>query len=152
LSIYFNGNVGSKIKQNENEFLNFIELIKKNENIIILNDNKIGINLINVSGISNEDKILSIYFIDGSKKIFKSLNFKDIEKQILGEWMSQIFNLRGNPINNIPEVRTNLIKDQSGKHLIMKFDPVANSANLYNVDFIHSSSGTLIKVDNIVLT
>jgi len=85
LSIYFNGNVGSKIKQNENEFLNFIELIKKNENIIILNDNKIGINLINVSGISNEDKMLSIYFIDGSKKIFKSLNFKDIEKQILGE-------------------------------------------------------------------
>lgn len=66
--------------------------------------------------------------------------------------MSQIFNLRGNPINNIPEVRTNLIKDQSGTHLIMKFDPVANSANLYNVDTIQSSSGTLITVDNIVVT
>lgn len=66
--------------------------------------------------------------------------------------MSQIFNLRGNPINNIPEIRTNLIKDQSGKYLIMKFDPVANSANLYNVDYIHSSAGSLITVDNIVQT
>lgn len=85
LNLFFNGNVGSKIEQNINEFNGFVNLIIENINIIRMNSDLIGLNLKNISGISNEEEKIIIYFIDGTSKTFVSLKFKDIEKQILGE-------------------------------------------------------------------
>ncbi len=63
--------------------------------------------------------------------------------------MSQVFNLRGTPVYKVSEIRTNLITDNTGDHTIIEFDPVANTATLWNVDIIYSRSGQAIAVDNI---
>lgn len=65
--------------------------------------------------------------------------------------MSQIFNLRGTPVENVAEVRTNLIKDQTGDHLVMTFDSVSNTVTLHNVEYIWTKNGTQIDVENILL-
>lgn len=85
LSIFFNGSVGTKIEQDINQFNDFINLIYENKNIIRINGNRIGFNLKNISGITDQNKNLIVYFIDGTSKTFVSLKLKDIEKQILGE-------------------------------------------------------------------
>lgn len=85
LEIYFNGNVASKIKQSEEEFLEFIKIIKENKDIILLNNYYIGCNLKNISGFSEKENTILIYFVDGLFKKFDNLSFEQIEKQILGE-------------------------------------------------------------------
>lgn len=82
LSLYFNGTVAIKIKQNQFEFENFLELLKEDKNNILFEN--LGINTNNISGISkNEDNIL-IYFVDGSAKQI-NLKFSEIENKLLGE-------------------------------------------------------------------
>lgn len=82
LSLYFNGTVAIKIKQNQFEFENFLELLEVDKNNILFEN--LGINTNNISGISkNEDNIL-IYFVDGSAKQI-NLKFSEIENKLLGE-------------------------------------------------------------------
>lgn len=63
--------------------------------------------------------------------------------------MPQVFNLRGTPIENVAELRTNKIMDDSGVHKIMSFDPVANSVTLHNVNSLFTKSGREITAQNI---
>lgn len=64
--------------------------------------------------------------------------------------MAQVFNLKGSPIQNISEIRTNLIKDETGVNLIMSFDPTSNGVTLHNVEFLWTVNGTKITANNIV--
>ena len=65
--------------------------------------------------------------------------------------MAQVFNLKGTPVSNITEIRTNTIKDQTGTYDIMTFDPASNTVTLHNVEFIWSSNRAKITVDDILV-
>jgi hypothetical protein len=63
--------------------------------------------------------------------------------------MSQVFNLRGTPIENVAELRTNKIMDDSGTYKILEFDTGSNSVILHNVNTIYTKSGRPITAQNI---
>lgn len=64
--------------------------------------------------------------------------------------MSQILNLRGTRVQNIAEIRTNVIKDQTGNFDILTFDEVSQSVTLHNVEYIKTVSSKTITADDIV--
>lgn len=64
--------------------------------------------------------------------------------------MAQVFNLRGTPIQNISEIRTDVIKDQTGTFLIMTFDQVSKGVTLHNVETIWTVNGREITAQNII--
>lgn len=66
--------------------------------------------------------------------------------------MAQVFNLRGTPIENVAELRTNVIMDDSGTYKIMTFDTGTNSVTLHNLDSIYTKSGRQVTVQNIKVT
>lgn len=82
LNLRFNGNVGTVIKQNEAEHKEFLSFINGIENIVITSN--IGINLKNISGVTNDNNNLTIYFIDGSFKKYDSKILEEFENQIAG--------------------------------------------------------------------
>lgn len=83
LSLNFNGNLNSKIKQNLNQYNEFISFIKENKNFFI--SENIGINIKNISGVVENQTDLIVYFVDGSNKKYDRINFLEFEKQLLGE-------------------------------------------------------------------
>ena len=64
--------------------------------------------------------------------------------------MSQVFNLRGTPIQNIAEIRTDVINDQTGLFQIMSFDKVTKGVTLHNVETIWTIDGREITANNII--
>ena len=50
--------------------------------------------------------------------------------------MAQFFDLRGTPIQVIPELRVDLIMDQSANVKILEVDNANNAVNLFNVKAI----------------
>lgn len=64
--------------------------------------------------------------------------------------MSQVFNLRGTPIQNIAEIRTDVINDQTGLFQIMSFDQVTKGVTLHNVETIWTIDGREITANNII--
>lgn len=64
--------------------------------------------------------------------------------------MSQVFNLRGTPIQNISEIRTDVINDQTGLFQIMSFDQVTKGVTLHNVETIWTIDGREITANNII--
>lgn len=64
--------------------------------------------------------------------------------------MSQVFNLRGLPIQTVAEIRTDLIKDHTGNFLIMSFDQATKGVTLHNVETIWTVDGREITANNII--
>jgi hypothetical protein len=64
--------------------------------------------------------------------------------------MPQFFNLNGTPIQYIPELRVNVIKDQSANLMILQVDTANNAVDLYNVESIYTVNGREITANNIV--
>ena len=84
LSILFNGYVKCELRQNNEEYLDFLDYIKTDENIIVFNK-YYGSNLKNISGLYQEKDIVTFYFSDGSTKKFSDINFDQFEKLITEE-------------------------------------------------------------------
>tara|TARA_Y100000813_G_C23996651_1_gene273816 strand:+ start:73 stop:276 length:204 start_codon:yes stop_codon:yes gene_type:complete len=63
--------------------------------------------------------------------------------------MAQFFDLRGTPIQVIPELRVDLIMDQSANVKILEVDNANNAVNLFNVKAIYTRAGTEILTDKI---
>ena len=63
--------------------------------------------------------------------------------------MPQFFNLNGTPIQYIPELRVNVIKDQSANLMILQVDTANNAVDLYNVESIYTVNGREITANNI---
>ena len=64
--------------------------------------------------------------------------------------MPQFFNLNGTPIQLRPELRVDVIKDQSANLMILQVDTANNAVDLYNVGSIYTVSGREITANNIV--
>ena len=64
--------------------------------------------------------------------------------------MPQIFNLRGENVQTIAELRVDLIMSQDAQIKIIEVDNSAKSVNLYNIEKIFTRSGREIIAKNIV--
>lgn len=84
LNILFNGYVKCDMYQTDEEYLHFLNYIKEDKNIIIFNK-YYGSNLKNISGLYQENDIVTFYFSDGSTKKFSHIDFDQFEKLITEE-------------------------------------------------------------------
>ena len=76
--------VGESTLGHFNQYLDFLDYIKTDENIIVFNK-YYGSNLKNISGLYQEKDIVTFYFSDGSTKKFSDINFDQFEKLITEE-------------------------------------------------------------------
>lgn len=66
--------------------------------------------------------------------------------------MPQIFNLRGENIQTVAELRVDLIVSQDASIKIIEVDTNLNTVTLHNVEKIITNSGRVIEADKIVTT
>ena len=63
--------------------------------------------------------------------------------------MPQVFNLRGENVQTIAELRVDLIMSQDATIKIIEVDNSAKSVNLYNIEKIFTRSGREIEANKI---
>lgn len=84
LELFFNGNLSTKIKQNEQEYADFLELLNDSENIISLKET-LGFNINLINGIYKKEDLIIICFVDSTSKSIENLDFNFVENKIIGE-------------------------------------------------------------------